>query len=390
MLKIFITALLFLSGSGLYAQGISFFHGSWGEALEEAKKDDRIIFVDAYAKWCGPCKRMAREVFTQEEVGDFFNNNFINLKLDMEEPAGFEFGKNYPVTAFPTLFFLDSEGNILQKSVGGKQAGDLIELARMAIRAYDRSDEYAERYEAGERDFELVLNYISELNKVGKPSLKISNEYLNDDPDITKKQKALFLLEAVVEADSKLYDQLITLKKEAIRQSSEELFTAKVAAAAMKTVEKAVDFDYAPLLDEAIAQFDAADTGDKKQFEYEARLYYNALRGQYEDWKELSQKFLKKYGKKNADLYREHLTQIARYFDFVDEAKAYNFELADKLVKIESTADNYLFYLRLLMNERRFDKAYEIAREALKKFEDDPLSDQFKQMEKYLEKQKTN
>ena len=383
-LFLFIFLLAFSSIS--MAQGISFYHGSWEEALEEAQKDDKIIFVDAYAKWCGPCKRMAKDVFTQDGVGKFFNENFISLKLDMEEKEGLTFGRKYPVGAFPTLFFLDSEGNILLKSVGGKQANDLIELGRKAIKSYDKSGQYAERYEAGERDYELMLNYVSELNKVGKPSLKISNDYLNSNPDINDKQKAAFLLEAVVDADSKLFDALVELKSVAVKQSSEEQYQNTVARASLKTVEKAIEYDYAELVDEAVEQFKSANVGDAKQFEYEARLYYNAMAGKFSEWKELSTKFLKKYGKKNPDFYKEHLSQISKYFDFEDSTKPYSYEIAEQLIKAEKIAENYMLYLRMLMNNRDFEEAFEVCREAESKFGESPLYDQFQQMHKYLEK----
>lgn len=85
-------------------EGIQFFHGTWAEALEKAKIEDKLLFVDAYAQWCGPCKVMAKNVFTQKKVGDFFNENFINLKMDMETTDGASFGHKYPVSAYPTLF----------------------------------------------------------------------------------------------------------------------------------------------------------------------------------------------------------------------------------------------------------------------------------------------
>ena len=69
--------------SAVIGQGIEFFHGSWEEALAEAKKQEKPIFVDAFTTWCGPCKMMSRSVFTEEEVGTFFNENFISLKIDM-------------------------------------------------------------------------------------------------------------------------------------------------------------------------------------------------------------------------------------------------------------------------------------------------------------------
>ncbi len=64
---------------------IEFFHGTWQEGLQEAKKTGKPIFVDAYAKWCGPCKRMAKTTFMDilqwfwECEGNFPFHRFILL-----------------------------------------------------------------------------------------------------------------------------------------------------------------------------------------------------------------------------------------------------------------------------------------------------------------------
>lgn len=62
------------------AQGIDFFKGEWEAALEQARNQDKLIFVDAYATWCGPCKRMAADVFPDPQVGAFYNRNLFLLK----------------------------------------------------------------------------------------------------------------------------------------------------------------------------------------------------------------------------------------------------------------------------------------------------------------------
>ena len=84
-----IVLFLFTSFFQLKAQGIEFFKGTWEEALAEASAKEKLIFVDAYAVWCGPCKRMAKNVFTQDKVGEFFNKNFVNMKIDMEKKHSF-------------------------------------------------------------------------------------------------------------------------------------------------------------------------------------------------------------------------------------------------------------------------------------------------------------
>ncbi|HMX40374.1 MAG TPA: thioredoxin family protein, partial [Saprospiraceae bacterium] len=130
---------LLAGGQSLSAQGIEFFHGSWSEARAKAKAEGKIIFVDAYAEWCGPCKRMAREVFTQEKVGDYFNANFVNLKIDMEKADNAEFAGKYPVSAYPTLMFLDSTGKVIQKAVGAKDMAGLLDFATKAQGRSDKS-----------------------------------------------------------------------------------------------------------------------------------------------------------------------------------------------------------------------------------------------------------
>src|SRR5690554_4684519 len=127
----------YLLSTSVQAQGIQFFDGTWKEALAKAKAEDKILFVDAFAKWCGPCKMMAKNVFTQDKVGDYFNKNFINLKLDMEEADGITFGHKHPVRAYPTLFFLDGDGNIVTTVRGSRNADDLLNLGKDALSKLD-------------------------------------------------------------------------------------------------------------------------------------------------------------------------------------------------------------------------------------------------------------
>lgn len=353
-----------------FSQGIEFFHGEWKEALEEAKKDDRLVFVDAYAQWCGPCKRMAKDVFTQEEVGDFFNTNFVNLKLDMETADGRNFGSKYPVSAYPTLLFLNSKGELVKKVTGGKQAADLIALGQTAIKSYDKSGDYAIKYEEGDRSYDLVLNYVTELNKVNKPSMKISNDYLNSNPEISAQQKATFLLAAVTESDSKLFDQLIALKSEIKKADLEESFTVKVRDAAMASVAKAVEYDYQDLVTEAITKYKSSGVGDSKKFEQEANLEYHKLSGNYDQWKDLAEKYLKKYGKKDHTLFKTQIAALKNDFRHENDAKPYACEVCKELVKKDDSANNYQEYIQLLLDCKKYDEARKVTNQAIEKATD--------------------
>lgn len=114
--------------------GIQFFHGTWKEALKKASKENKLIFLDAYASWCGPCKIMARNTFTDEKVGDFFNANFINVKMDMEKNAdGRRLSGKYKLTAYPTLYFVNGSENVVHQELGMQNKKQLIEVGKRAL-----------------------------------------------------------------------------------------------------------------------------------------------------------------------------------------------------------------------------------------------------------------
>ncbi|MEO9532775.1 MAG: DUF255 domain-containing protein [Crocinitomicaceae bacterium] len=114
-------------------EGIKFFKGTWQEALAEAKKSDKLIFLDAYASWCGPCKIMAQNTFTDARVGKFFNENFINFKMDMEKNIeGPRLSRKFQLEAYPSLYFIDMNEKVVHSDIGMMGAKDLINLGSTA------------------------------------------------------------------------------------------------------------------------------------------------------------------------------------------------------------------------------------------------------------------
>ena len=115
------------------SEGIQFFEGSYKEALAKAKEENKVLFVDAYASWCGPCKLMSKHTFTDAKVGSYFNEHFVSLKIDMEKGEGPSLSGPFGITAYPTLLFINSEGKILKKELGYHQPKQLIEAASSTI-----------------------------------------------------------------------------------------------------------------------------------------------------------------------------------------------------------------------------------------------------------------
>ena len=101
-------------------EGVQFQDLIYEEALKKAGKEGKMVSMDGYTVWCGPCKMMNERVFTQKVVGDYFKKHFIPLKVDMEKGEGIALRKKFDVNAFPTMFILDAEGNIVGKLQGAR------------------------------------------------------------------------------------------------------------------------------------------------------------------------------------------------------------------------------------------------------------------------------
>ena len=115
--------------------GIQFKKESWNDVLKQAKKENKLIFLDIYATWCGPCKRLKANTFSNEEVGKLYNQKFINVALDGEKGEGLTLAQKYGVRSYPTLLFLDGNGNIVVRTGGYHNSDEFIELGKTVAKS---------------------------------------------------------------------------------------------------------------------------------------------------------------------------------------------------------------------------------------------------------------
>ncbi|MGQ1909455.1 thioredoxin family protein [Marinifilum sp. RC60d5] len=180
MKKILVLLVATFMCSGLFAQGIEFEHGTWAEAKAKAKVENKLIFVDVYTDWCGPCMRMAASVFKDSNVGEYMNSNFISMKIDAEKGEGVAFAKEYATKAFPTLLFINGDGKVVYKSVGGKNSEEFIALSKLANNPNKQLATLEDKYNSGNRNMETVLAYIAALKEARKNYAEIISSYLNE------------------------------------------------------------------------------------------------------------------------------------------------------------------------------------------------------------------
>ena len=157
---------------------------AWRDVVETAREQDKIIFVDCYTDWCGPCRHVAQTVFTVAEVAGFFNANFVNAKFEMEKSAdGQMLMKTYDVNAYPTFLFIDphTEELVYIKRGSGQGYEWLIDAGKQALDPALNKPGMERRYRDGDRDPELIMGYISLLGNLSQPVTQaaVTEEYLD-------------------------------------------------------------------------------------------------------------------------------------------------------------------------------------------------------------------
>lgn len=368
-LFVFIACLLAFN-TIIHAQGIEFLESSWEDAMKKAKKENKLLFVDAYAKWCGPCKVMAANVFTQKEAGDFFNANFINLKLDMEEMDGRTFGDKYPVRAYPTLMFIDGDGKLVLRVVGGQKLESLLAIANDALIKGDNLEELHAQFEKGDRDYEFMMKYMKVLNRSGASTIKAANTYLNSKPEITKEQKGRFLFEAASEADSKLFETMVADKAYIISLVGEEAYNEHVKKACMATTDKAIEFELKMLLDEAVGKAQLALTTDKNDFVAQARMNYYRAFNESENYLDAVSNYLKAIGSDDATKVKATIQEMCGTFPDNQKILDRASKAAKELYKSDEVFDNLLLYCSTLVQAGDKKEALKEAEKGQNKLKD--------------------
>ncbi|RZT96204.1 thioredoxin [Ancylomarina subtilis] len=195
LLTVIVLALLglFISTASMAQnRSVEFEHAKWDKVLKKAKKSNKLIFVDCYTSWCGPCKMMAKDVFTQDHVADYFNANFVNYKLDMEKGEGPALKPGWKINAYPTFLVINAKGEVIHRVVGAYSADEFIAYIKEAQSDDKNFAALQKEYEAGKRDGEFMFSYLRSLRmaNLGKEEAEKADAYISslNKEDLLKKE----------------------------------------------------------------------------------------------------------------------------------------------------------------------------------------------------------
>ena len=148
-------------------------------ARKQASDQQLMLFVDVYATWCGPCKTMDAEVYTDPKVALYMNDHFVNVRMDGETDFGRRFASDHGLQGYPSMFIFDSDGASVSNLVGFTPAEKLVSSLKTTEKNYLGVKKYRVLYERGTLELEDFSRYITAMREMGNKdeASRLASEY---------------------------------------------------------------------------------------------------------------------------------------------------------------------------------------------------------------------
>lgn len=345
--KILLVFLGYFAAFGSFAQGINFEHElTFEQALEKAKTEGKIVFMDCYTTWCGPCKKLSAETFTDNAVGEFFNSHFINLKMDMEKGEGPELSGRFTVRGYPTLLWINPDGSVKYRTMGFVPAEKLLNEAQKATDTLSSKIAVMRtEYNNGKRDINFLNDYLNTLALIGGGSDSILQGFINSLSSANLKNEKY--VQTIFNATDNLQSvglAYIMKNRTAVEAIvGEATFAKKVNTVADKALADAVIKKDEVLFHGAIKLLN--DLGGINASEKIARSYmeYTERIGNWKMYDKYASEYVQKFGLKND----KELSDIAwNYYLNIEDKK--QLEKAKKwaytAVELKNNTENNTIY----------------------------------------------
>lgn len=261
------------------------------DLIAKAKKENKLVFIDAYASWCGPCKMMERNIFPKKSVGDVYNKSFVNARIDMEKGEGREIAQKYGVRSYPTYLFLNGDGELISQNFGYMEEAAFIAMANDVNSPNNKKGSLKDRFAAGEKDSEFLINIMrlnssSDFDFAKKASeryfenKKKTDEFTKDDVGLL-----LYFLKSPEDKNYRVFterkaDIIKFLPEETYKEFNYQIILAKIIAESIDDKSKKINDAY--FLEKAVPLV-GTDAAENKLLQTKLSFYeQNANFDEYE------------------------------------------------------------------------------------------------------------
>jgi thioredoxin-related protein len=342
-------------------EALTFIRENFGEAMQKARAENKLVFIDAYTTWCGPCKMMDKETFSDDDVAAFFNEKFVNLKLDMEKGDGQTIQLRYKIAAFPTLLFLNADGEVIHKALGFQDAEQFLAIGKTALSGDQTFATWTTRYNKGEREPKFLKEYAEKLSEAyDDRRFAVAEEYLATQTDLFSLPNLDFSMRFTEGVASPRFPFLVTNQKAFEKKFTKDEISLKIQEL---VTDFLMDEKNLPTLSRAdsLIRFVYPEKADKMSKNY--HLSYYRLKGDRDSYAASAVQYFKKYDDNPDELIETATTFLEQIDDKHLLGKAVKW--AKRATKKQITVTNKMLVAQLLNKLGKTSKARKAAEEAI-------------------------
>jgi len=151
------------------------------KAVQKKASDQMLmLYVDVYATWCGPCKMMDREVYTDPSVADYMNAHYVSVRMDGESDWGRIYASEQQLEGYPSMFIFSDDGERVSKIVGFTPAEKLIGSLKSVNEGFSKVKSYRASYRNGTLEAEGFADYVTVVREMGnqEEAEALASEYM--------------------------------------------------------------------------------------------------------------------------------------------------------------------------------------------------------------------
>lgn len=337
-----------------YASEITFRNLLVKEALEEAKQQQKFVFIDLYAEWCRPCKWMEKEVFSADSVADFFNEHFISLRIDAEREQ-LDFVDLMKVEAYPTMLFYEPKGRQVLRVEQAMDINDFLQLAHSLVNLNDYHDAYTDKPKKLAHVFAYsnAMKWVNEDKAAG-----VARNYLLN---VSEKKYADSLNWSLIRDFVMPWDRVMfprVVNNERLIEARKEDFSAYLEGAMEQMLFKSMERKNSYLLRsrEKYIRSNAAYLSNPDSLVLVGQVFYSGLY-KVEDYAGLLRRFVTKYVGDDATVYASMSLNVAENY-FQRDILQYGIELANRSNILTSSMRAYFAGALCYEKLNQFKSAY--------------------------------
>jgi len=174
----FLFLILLLNTAFAQDKGLKFQDITYEQALQKSATEKKPVFLFGFATWCHFCEYMKDSVLKTEAVGDFYNQNFICIKMDLEKEGKNLNQKTIRAKSFPVLLFMNGQGEMLHRITGKKDAQDFLQIGSDALDSTKQLRTFVYKYRDGKLSPQQTYEYFKMVDRAGMDNQSLINNYL--------------------------------------------------------------------------------------------------------------------------------------------------------------------------------------------------------------------